>query len=416
MRISNQQRLQKDRKGFSLVELLVAMAITLIVLGVTVTMFLKSMDTNDVTLLNTEMQANARAGANALALDISQAGTGVPWGGLTLPSGGGAAVENLGVDPNYVSSTNFYTIPFNAIPAPTGTPAHTVMFGITPINSGGPPIAGPTNNGTATTTMDAINLVYADPIWSSHDPTISNWTTTFAASIQDAGNTVVITMPAGMLPAMNDPNSGLHLGDVVMLTASGGQEAAGTVSAFDPIGLTITLTPGVNDPYNLNQFAPGIASTVRTLETGPGVYPPTQVMRLNVITYYLQGVDANTGAPVTLANAAKTNDFRLIRRINQQPESIVAEHVNYLQFAYDLGDPSCTVTDKLSHIPDAVEPACGGGASSPAYDKIRNVYINLAARSAKPDKRGVYYQTTINTSVAPRSLSYNNIYPADKVQ
>jgi prepilin-type N-terminal cleavage/methylation domain-containing protein len=412
MRLSNQKRLQNDRKGFSLVELLVAMAITLIVLGVTVAMFLKSMDTNDVTLLNTEMQANARAGANALALDISQAGTGVPWGGLTLPSGGGAAVENLGVDPNYVSSTNFYTIPFNPIPAPLGTPAHTVMFGITPINAGGPPIAGPTNNGTATTTMDAINMVYADPIWSSSDTTISNWPKTFAASVQDVGNAVQITMPAGMLPAMNDPNSGLHLGDVLMLTA-GGHEAAGVVSAFDPIAQTITLTPSVNDPYNLNQFAAGIVSTVRTLESGPGVYPPTQVMRLNVITYYLQGVDPNTGAPVTLANAKSTNDFRLIRRINQQPESIVAEHVNYLQFSYDLGDASCTVADKLSHIPDAVEPACGGGASSPAYDKIRNVYINLGARSAKPDKRGVYYQTTINTSVAPRSLSYNNIYPPD---
>ncbi|SRR5713101_5521925 len=405
MKTPCQQRFQNQR-GFSLVELLVAMAITIIVMAAAMMMFMKSLDTNDMTMLMAEMQANARAGTNALAQDINQAGTGIAWGGFTLPSGGGA--ENFGNNATYMNPNNFYTVPASA--GPPATPATNVMYGITPVDGGGPAIAGPANNGTGIAVqMDGINLVYADPILSSSDPTVSNWTTPPAPgpSVADNGANITITMPNGMLPAVNDNNSGIRIGDVLTLNNS----VVGVVSNIAPgPPAVITLSPG--DPYNINQF--GLSGSVRSLSTG-GVYPnPVNVMRLLVITYFLQGIDA-LGNPVTKANAPTAVDFRLMRQVNQQAASIVAEHINYLQFSYDLGDSTCAVTAPMSHIPDAVEPtACGIPTAKPAYDKIRTVYINLAARSAKPDKRGVYYQTTVNTTVGPRSLSYNNTYPPDK--
>ncbi len=411
MKISCQQRFQNQR-GFSLVELLVAMAITIIVMAAAMMMFIKSLDTNDMTMLIAEMQANARAGTNALAQDINQAGTGINWGGYTLASGGGA--ENFGNNATYMNPNNFYTVPASA--GPPATPATNVMYGITPVDGGGPAIKGPANNGTGTPVqMDGINLVYADPILSSHDPTVSNWTTPPAPgpTVADAGANITITMPNGMLPAVNDNNSGIRIGDVLTL----GNSVVGVVSNVTPgPPAVIMLSPG--DPYNLNQF--GLSGSVRSLSstfpTTGGAYPnPVSVMRLYVITYFLQGLDA-AGNPVTKANVpAQAVDFRLMRQVNQQAATIVAEHINYLQFSYDLGDSTCLATAPMSHIPDAVEPtACGIPTAKPAYDKIRTVYINLGARSAKPDKRGVYYQTTVNTVVGPRSLSYNNTYPPDK--
>jgi len=406
MKISYRQHFRKIQQGFSLVELLIAMAVTIIVLVGAMMMLMKSLDTNDTTMLMDEMQANARAGTNALAQDINQAGTGIAWGGYTLASGGTA--ENFGNNANYLTPNTFYTVPASA--GPPATPATNVMYGITPVDGGGPAIAGPQNKGTgAPTQMDGINLVYIDPILSSPDPTISNWNTPPAPgpTVADAGANVTITMPAGMLPAVNDANSGIRIGDVLALNNS----VIGVVSNVAPgPPAVITLSPG--DPYNINQF--GLAGSVRSLATG-GVYPnPVTVMRLLVITYFLQGIDG-LGNPVTRVNAATAVDFRLMRQVNQQAATVVAEHINYLQFAYDLGDPSCLAGAPMSHIPNAVEPVtCGIPAAKPAYDKIRSVYINLGARSATPDKHGVYYQTTINTSVGPRSLSYNNTYPPDK--
>ncbi|HTD21271.1 MAG TPA: prepilin-type N-terminal cleavage/methylation domain-containing protein [Terriglobales bacterium] len=406
MKTSCQQRFRNQR-GFSLVELLVAMAITIIVMAAAMMMFMKSLDTNDMTMLIAEMQANARAGTNALAQDINQAGTGIAWGGYTLAQG---PAENFGNNATYMNPNNFYTVPASA--GPPATPATNVMYGITPVDGGGPAIAGPANNGAgAPVQMDGINLVYADPVLSSSDPTVSNWTTPPAPgpAVADAGANITITMPNGMLPAVNDNNSGIRIGDVLTLNNS----VVGVVSNVAPgPPAIITLSPG--DPYNINQFGPvgaGTPGSVRSLAP----YPiSVNVMRLYVITYFLQGIDA-AGNPVTKAAAATAVDFRLMRQVNQQAATIVAEHINYLQFSYDLGDPSCLTTAPMSHIPNAVEPtACGIPTAKPAYDKIRTVYINLGARSAKPDKRGVYYQTTVNTTVGPRSLSYNNTYPADK--
>jgi hypothetical protein len=132
------------------------------------------------------------------------------------------------------------------------------------------------------------------------------------------------------------------------------------------------------------------------------------IMPLNVITYFLQGLDGN-GNPLNLP-ASGAVDYRLMRQLNGQTATIVAEHIDYLQFFYDLGDPSCT-TVPLSHIPDAQEPACGSNPAGPAYGLIRTVYVNVAARSERPDKRGQYNHATINTAIGPRSLAFRNTYP-----
>lgn len=394
MKILKHPGLRKRKFGFSLIELLVAMAITLIVLGAALMMFVKSMDTNDLTSQMAEMQANARAGANLLAQDLNQAGTGIPWGGISLPSQGGAVQEVFAIDAagaNYLVPNNFYN---NAA-------GNRFMYGVTPDVGGGPTIGAQP--------MDGINIVYADPILSSTDPNISNWPLTHPSAMNSAGSTTTITMPVGITPAVNNPNSGILVGDMIMVSNGTGQ-AVGMVTSAPGDGVIVL---GPNDPFQLNQSGAGMAGMVTSLGTtaaGTTTYDTTSItiMRLYSISYFLQPLSA-AGAPLPLPGAGAV-DYRLMRQINSLPPSVVAEHVDYLRFSYDLADPTCPPTANMSHISNAQEPpTCGAGG--PAYDKIRTVYISLAARSGRPDRRNQYNHTTINTSIGPRSLSYHNTYP-----
>ena len=75
---------RRTNRGFTLVELMVSMAVTLIVLGTALTVFKKSMDAATTVTAKAEMQADARAAINGIVRDLSQAGSGgMPWGGIT---------------------------------------------------------------------------------------------------------------------------------------------------------------------------------------------------------------------------------------------------------------------------------------------------------------------------------------------
>src|SRR5438445_13515195 len=82
---TTKENLQRRRtnRGFTLVELMVSMAVTLIVLGTALTVFKKSMDAATTVTAKAEMQANARAAINGIVRELSQAGSGgMTWGGI----------------------------------------------------------------------------------------------------------------------------------------------------------------------------------------------------------------------------------------------------------------------------------------------------------------------------------------------
>ena len=367
---------------------MIAMAVTIIVLAGAMMMFMKSNDSHNMTIQMTEMQANARAAANSLSQDLSQAGTGLT-GGIGLPSKGGAAIETFGVSGAYLNPDQFYNSPSNGI---------TSMYGVTPAFGAGPTIGGQA--------MDGINIVYNDPVLS--DTSKSNWALQTVNLTTTGGTTTVDA--TGLNPTITDPNTGLRVGDVVMFNGPGGQQPVAVVTAA-PTGNTFVIAPG--DPFNINQTIATSNNLTAMGTTAGGVtsYPANAItmMRLSVITYFLQAVTP-LGVPIPLPAAGAT-DYRLMRQLNGQPAVPVAEHIDYLHFYYDLADSTAPPTTPLSHIPDAVEPAIAPNPAAPAYSLIRTVYVNLAARTAKPDKNGQYAHATINTAIGPQSLSFRNTYP-----
>ena len=74
-------------RGFSLVELLIAMALGLIVLAATTQLFKNGMDATRMVTQSSEMQQSVRATLNLIAKDVSMAGSGLPSGGLSLLAG-----------------------------------------------------------------------------------------------------------------------------------------------------------------------------------------------------------------------------------------------------------------------------------------------------------------------------------------
>jgi prepilin-type N-terminal cleavage/methylation domain-containing protein len=346
-------------KGFTLVELLVAMAVTVIILGGALLLFSNSIQTSNLTLKRSEVETEARAALNQISRDLSQAGTGVPLNGIAIPS-----VGTGGANPNFAcDATQCYT----GLDA-----AYTqgLLYKVTPGNTIGPTISEPS---------DAIKIVYVDPTL--------NWAAFQAATIAVNGSS--LTMPAATAPAVTDPAVGITPGDVILLQNVYGS-AVGVVTAVG--GQTITFG---GDALNINQVA-APAGNIKSLATpgsNPVTYPAIQVSRLMMVTYFIQTFVGANGP-----------DARLMRQLGSHPPVPVAEHIEDLKFTYDVVDP---ITNALTaNSPDAVT----GNPPVSQPNQIRKININVTSKAIRKDVGGQVQRINLTTSVGPRNLSFRDRY------
>jgi len=366
------------QQGFTIVEMLVAIAITLIMMTAAMMIYQRSVQVSGVVTSRAEIQSELRAAADQIARDLNQAGTGIPIGGLPIPSAAaGGANPQFGCDVNtcYLQPGQYAL-------------SNGVLYKIVPANGVGPNTTEPT---------DAIVITYLEPLAvDPNDPNASgtapNWSTYPTQVIADDGSS--LTMPAGTTPKINDPAYGLVIGDILMLQNSSGS-ALGVVTNFD--GSSNVITFSALDPLNLNQpTAPTgniAALKFNPVPTSGPKYPPTTVSRMMMITYFIQQVPTTYGT-----------DYRLMRQVDARTPTPVAEHIEDLQFTYDVfDDSSSTVT---SNLPDAAT----GTPPTPKPNQIRKVNITITARSSRPNAQGVYDRQTVTTSIGPRNLSFHDRY------
>ncbi len=380
--------------GFSLVELLIAMVVTLIIMTAGMMMFKKSADAIFIVAQKAEMQSNARVGVNSIVRDLSRAGS----GGMTH---GGIALPNT----TAIYAPPFAGAPFNNVPNITGnTFSQGTLYMVTPGWK-----AGPTINGKNT---DAVTVTYLDP---DLDLTLDPTPSPTGGSISANGDTVTLdptTCTAACVAALNDPGTGVKVGDVFMLTNTKGTVAA-SVSAFTAGGITIAFAAG--DPLGMNDpNTTGASGSIASLGTtcapvgGPGCptgrnYPLVTLSRIFMISYYIEQLAAD-GTPLGVAVAGAT-DYRLMRQVNAQAPVPVAEHVVGLLFSYDLSDANPGGTNS----PDGKIKIAG--VDTLVYSEIRNVYVSVTTRSNRQDQKGNYAYTTMATNVSPRNLSFFNQFP-----
>ena len=373
---------QNTDRGFSVLELLVSMAVGLIVLGAAASLFKTGMDSTFLVAQRAETQQNMRAAIDLITKDLGQAGSGLPSGGVQLPSTTGAnpvpTAAKFGCDQGgtcYVPAFNY--------------PNNNYMYGIIPGWSNGvqgnavvPATAGKRN--------DSITVIYAD-----YNFPLFEYNVTFP--LGPTGTQINLTPNAAFVPAPPAANAigGIQLGDLILVNGTNGVSAVGEVT-----GVTAnTISFADLDALNMNWSGPAHTKNNMYAVSGGAGYafplpaPGTQTQgtayRLFAVTYYL-----------TVPPAGQLP--RLMRQVNGLTPVPVADNIVNLQFAYDIYNSNVIPT-----VLDANQPNPLGVAESP--NLIQKVNLWVMGESMTPDgnkSQSMY----LATSVSARNMAFRNRY------
>jgi prepilin-type N-terminal cleavage/methylation domain-containing protein len=375
-------RKPKLQSGFTLLELMIASVVGLLVLLATTSLFRVGMNVSFAITQRAETQANMRAAMELMTKDITQAGGGLPSGGLQLVSGG--TQSKYACDQTGVCYVVNHTYPNS----PSGTPNY--MYGIIP-----GPKNGVQNGATipdAATVPDAsITMAYCDNSFP-----LTNFTFTF----QNA-NTLNVAVVNPALSINNVAQAGgLNLGDLLLFTVVGpGAVINGNTPVQKGVAIgEITGTPtmgnggivmAAGDKLNFNQSTGANDLSVVAADDGAANAQMT-VCRLNVVTYFLQ---------VPAAGGTVQNP-RLMRQVNGLPPVPVADNIINLQVSYDLVDSNTGYLDA-----NLVDPIGAGQLPS----LIQKVDIWIMGESLLPEgnKSQSMYLTT---AVSAGNMSFCNSY------
>jgi prepilin-type N-terminal cleavage/methylation domain-containing protein len=384
-------RSTKRESGFSLMEMMIAIALGSAVLAAAVQIYVQGVSATWTVTQRAEMQQDFRAASNILTKDLSLAGAGLGNGAaIALPS---ATTPVYGCDQTstcYVCTT--YTAGTCAVGAAAKYPKTggiPYLYGLLPgLN------AGPTLNAVQGPT-DAVTTVYTD-----NGFYLNCYTATLTA-VGVVTFAPAITVPAtpwptpGCLPggvatvqAVNDAVVGLTPGDLVMMTLNGatviGEVTAGAITVgANAVGPTYSVPFANGDVLHMNQ-----TTGLNNFDTLPHNATGTSPARVLVITYYLDST---------------VNPARLMRQISGHTPMPVAENIVYLKFSYDLyndttGTPS----------PNQADGGVSLGLTPVDITKIN--ILNMAIDSTLMGSQG-YQRLDLQTSVAARNLTYTNNYP-----
>jgi prepilin-type N-terminal cleavage/methylation domain-containing protein len=398
------RRSANSNRGFSLVELLVALAVGTIVVGAAVKLFSQGMAATFVVSQRAEMQQDLRGSSDLLFKDLSLAGAGLPSAtGILLPSQAGKPI--YGYAASCAAKNN--CIPGNGVAYPcakfAGVPCNPTLYGLIPGYQLGITVPGSPNP------SDLVTVVYSDIVFALPCYTIQKITPT-AMTVQlpaPLPATCILTPPLLAPQAVNAPAVGLVPGDVVLVQSTVAGNSAVVVAEVTNVAANgagnYTVTFAAGDTLNMNQPA-ALAADLAQLACAPAPAvpcPPTATStRIFVVSYYLWMM------PDPLGVGAGTPT--LMRQVNGQTPVPVQEGVVNLQFTYDTYDINGNL---LNAVGD------GGYSTGTSFNLIRKINVlHLTTRSQVSGVRSSMavtngYQTfDTHTSISGRNLSYQNRY------
>jgi prepilin-type N-terminal cleavage/methylation domain-containing protein len=390
----------KNKKaGFTLLELMIGMALTVILLYAVVQVFRDATNTNALVVQAADMTDNLRAGLNYIQQDLQQAGEGIPIGGINIPyTSNGSSTSPCGttaaiVRPELGGTTTF-------------PPCNSTLPAVEPGNELGPAITAP--DATAGTVAnpnsitDEITMLYADHQSPNglNNQTIYSTSATSSnpcpnGSISLSGTTLTVTFDSNCIVLTSSPYTTINVGDLIMLTNTN-QPSGALLTVTAVSGNTLTFATG--DAFKLNGRTEG-SGTVQYLENASGsctattastsCFPvPTTATRVFMISYYLD----NVSAPPFV---------RLIRQVNLNSAIPVGETLENLQFTYNFVDGVNNPSNQ-STVP-----------SGDSESEIRSVNVYLGARSSYEVHQGGTYgfsRNNLMTQVSLRSMAFTQRY------
>ncbi len=368
--------------GFTLLELMVSMAIGLLILGSALAMYRQAVNATWVTSQRSEMQQDFRAAANLLQRDISMAGSGgLGQSGLAsnsvgLPTGAGSVVP---VYPCSATTCNYINGAPVAYPIVSAAP---YLFSIIPGYDLGITVnaaQGPT---------DIISVAYADANLALNCYSVNVVSATQVLFQLPTTPAATCVLPTGTttVPLLNAAGVGLQPGDYILF----GQSAAGVVTnvttatptSGNSAAFTVTFNNG--DPGHIDQ------STV----TGGSMHQLTlgasatlSAVRLLLITYYIDISPVDGVTP------------RLMRIQSGKTPMPVAENVTYLKFTYDVDNNGVIVSN---------QPSLPAGVTPNMITKVNVLHMSI--RSQQIGVSG-YQGLDLQTSISARNLTMGQEYP-----
>jgi len=383
----------KRQKGFSLIEMVVAMLILAIITSAAVSALIQAQRTTDAIAQMANIQENLRAGMHFMVADLMQAGEGLPPEGISIPNtaAGASAITRPGIGGVF---------PNNPIVLAPVVPGYGWGALATTVNAQ----TGAILTGGAT---DTITMFYADntlvssagcaggatpcPLNSFPVAQAAPAAPVCAGAIAATGLTVTLAPACFTMPGTPTP---IQVGDLILFSNINGS-AIEYVTAV--AGAVITF--GAGDPAGFNQT--GLPNgTVASINAS---VVPTVITRVYMVTYYIN----------TATNPAEP---QLVRQVNYpgypaaapaEPPEPVGDAIEDLNFTYDIIN---------STAPAGTYPLGAGDAPTPAGGdtmfQIRAVNVFLAGRSEYPVVSGTgsqsYFRNNLTTQVSIRSLAFVN--------
>jgi prepilin-type N-terminal cleavage/methylation domain-containing protein len=356
----NSHRLKDREAGFTLVEMLVSLAVMLIVLGSIFSLMASSIRISSTAYEEAEAQQNQRIAQEAIHRDLIDAGAGM------------TGMDNIRVPVGFVS-TYLTTSPV----APSGgyvnlslITSNNNISGTTSIAGATAPISNKIRNQTDRITMLKVDESFTTPVQ----------LTSGAIDADDNSVTVGTT-----------DVSKFNVGELCFLSSRYGQ-AFGLITSIDAVNGRLFFASGdslginvieTGSPINLVGFGPeGGADSVPS--GGPS--EPAIITRIQMIQYF---VDTN-GLLVRRVFGLEEKTF---------DDSVVAEHVSGLQFSYDLNTGSGVSGNIVHNVEDLT--------TNDQQRAVRQVVTSIATETAHAINDGYKRQLpeqTFRTGV--RNLSY----------
>jgi prepilin-type N-terminal cleavage/methylation domain-containing protein len=351
--------------GFSMLELLISMALMTVIMGATLGGLSNIMKGNEAVMMIASANNSLRGGMDIMVRDLLQVGSGLPAShAIAIPSGVGSTAVRLPGPP----TTAFMT-----------TPADLTLPAVMPRAGQGPVIDG--------VQTDVLGMLMADNAFLNVGLT----------AVTDISVTVApgLTLDAG--PDRVTPGQ-------LMMIQKGSFNTLVQVTSVNYAGRVLTFADG--DSLNLNQSGAASGSLAALNAQAPiNSAANTTITRVRMITYYLDATldperprlvrRVNNGDPMTFDNTLGT---------------AVAFDVPDLQFTYDINNGSTN--------PGGVEMVQadldGTGACSPdpcGPTLVRKVNIEATARSMNRVLSGnTFFKNTLKSQVSLRGMSFVDRY------
>jgi type IV pilus assembly protein PilW len=356
--IENQTRAIRDvsprpnQEGFSMIELIVALTVMLIVVGVVFSLARDSMKVAATTYELTDAQQNMRTAQEFINRDLINAGDGLE------------SISNIRVPQAFV--TSYITLNPVTTPSTPGiinlaifttdnnVPANTVVTGAVPAT-------------TVRAGTDRQTILEQDREFQFNN---LNSISLAAAAINPAGSK--ITIPAG------DPMTAFTIGEFYFLTSSAGA-ALCVITNIDVANRQLSFVS--SDIYGMNQ--PGAIGNIWA--TAGGAALATSFQRMRIIQYYV----TSTGLLMRRVFGVPGSAFR---------ESMIAEHVLDVQFNYSL-----VTTDASGNVTPSTTTALTTSAQQLA---VRQVEVRVTVETPHVIQNNLRQPLTMTTSTSVRNMQF----------